>query len=112
MTHPIITDQDRLLEHELRDKPAPRVTIDEVADNILCFEYVKHVTPAGKVLRWAVLTTKSGFAVTGEPSCAMSPENDDPVVGERLALENAKSNLWSMMAYHKAALRSYTEATA
>lgn len=102
MTHPILTQQDLQLEHELRDKPAPRVTAQDLADNILCFEFVKHVTPAGKVLRWAVLTTKSGFAVTGEPSAAMSPENDDPVIGERLALESAKSKLWAFMAYHRA----------
>ena len=35
----------------------------------------------GQVLRWAVLTTRNGFAVTGRPSVAVSPQNDRAEIG-------------------------------
>lgn len=78
---------------------APRVTADDLAANILHVEYVKRLTFGGQVLRWAVITTRSGFAVTGRPSASVSPENDDAEVGERVAFENAKNELWTLMGY-------------
>ena len=44
---------------------APRVTLDALNANIVSVEIVKHLAPSGQVLRWAVLTTRSGYAVTG-----------------------------------------------
>lgn len=78
---------------------APRITPDDIEMNIAHTEIVKHVAPSGQVLRWAVLTTRSGFAVTGNPSCSVSAENDRADVGERLAIENARSALWPLMGY-------------
>ena len=46
-----------------------------------------------------MLTTRSGFAVTGRPSVSVSPENDDAEVGERVAYQNAKNELWPLMGY-------------
>jgi hypothetical protein len=78
---------------------APRLTPGDLQANIHHVEYVKHVSQGGQVLRWAVITTSSGFAVTGRPSVAVSPENDDQQVGERVAFENSKNELWPLMGY-------------
>ena len=78
---------------------APRVTPQDLNDNIIDVEVVKHVSRGGQVLRWAVLTTKSGYAVVGNPSVAVSPENDDEDVGTKVAYENSKNQLWPLMGY-------------
>lgn len=78
---------------------APRVTPADLAANIVHVEYVKHIAQGGQVLRWAVLTTRNGFAVTGTPSASVSPENDRADIGEAVAFENAKNALWPIMGY-------------
>lgn len=78
---------------------APRVTPEDLEANIVHTEIVKHITHSGQVLRWAVLTTRNGFAVTGRPSCAVSPENDRPLIGENIAIDNARDELWALMGY-------------
>lgn len=78
---------------------APRISMAELEANIVHTKIVKHISPSGQVLRWAVLTVKSGFAVTGRPSAAVSSENDDVEIGERVAIENAKAELWPLMGY-------------
>ena len=78
---------------------APRVTLDDLDSNIVSTEIVKHIAPSGQVLRWAVLTTKNGFAVSGRPSASASSENDNAKVGEERAINNAKQELWPLMGY-------------
>jgi hypothetical protein len=78
---------------------APRVSKTEVEANIVDVEIVKHVSKSGQVLRWAVITTKSGFAVTGRPSASVSSANDDAEIGESVAVDNAKRELWPLMGY-------------
>jgi len=92
---------DQTIEQEIKDKglTAPRVTLEDVLANIAHVEVVKHVSLGGKVLRWAVITTKCGFAVTGKPSAAVSPENDNVEIGEKLAIQNAKDEIWALMGY-------------
>jgi len=77
----------------------PRVTPADLEANIIHTEIVKHVSKSGQVLRWAVLTTRNGFAVTGRPSASVSPLNDVPATGESVAIENAKHELWPLMGY-------------
>lgn len=92
---------DASIEAEIQAKglTAPRVTPADIEANIVGTEIVKHVSASGQVLRWAVLTTRNGFAVTGRPSASVSPENDDQDIGERVAIENAKNELWPLMGY-------------
>lgn len=92
---------DQAIEQEIQAKGlnAPRVTQDDLLANIHHIETVKHVTQSGQVLRWAVLVTQSGFAVVGKPSVAVSPENDDAAIGEDVAFENSKAELWPLMGY-------------
>ena len=89
------------IEQEIKAKglTAPRVTPADMNDNIVDVEIVRHVSKGGQVLRWAVLTTKSGYAVVGNPSVAVSPENDDEEIGRKVAFENSKNALWPLMGY-------------
>jgi hypothetical protein len=78
---------------------APRITPADIAANITHTEIVKHVTPSGKVLRWAVLTCRNGFAVTGKPSASVSVENDREEIGRQIAIDNARDEMWALMGY-------------
>lgn len=78
---------------------APRITPADITANIVHTEIVKHLTPTGKVLRWAVLTCKNGFAVTGKPSASVSVENDRATIGEDVAISNAREEMWALMGY-------------
>ena len=51
-----------------------------------------------KLLTFCVLVLKNGFTVTGESACA-SPENFDPVIGRRIARQNAEQKIWPLMGY-------------
>ena len=78
---------------------APRVTSSDLDENMEHVEYVTHVSHGGQVLRWAVITTKSGYAVVGRPSVSVSPENDNEKIGQKVALENSVNELWPLMGY-------------
>lgn len=92
---------DETTEREIQAKglTAPRVTLADLQENVVDVEIHKHVTKSGQVLRWAILTTRCGFAVVGNPSCAVSTENDNAELGERVAIENSRSTLWPLMGY-------------
>ena len=60
---------------------------------------MKHVTPSGSVLRWAVLNLKNGFFVTGKPSAAVSAANDNEEIGRQVAYANARNELWAFLSY-------------
>lgn len=77
-----------------------KITLQDIEENIIDTEIVKHVTKSGKILRWAILTTKSGFAVTGRPSATINQANDNIEIGEKVAIDNAKSEIWALMGYH------------
>ena len=92
---------DQAVEQEIKAKglAAPRVTLDDLNANIASDEIVKHVAPSGQVLRWAVLTTRSGYAVAGRPSVSVSPENDNAELGEKIARDNSRTELRALMGY-------------
>ena len=92
---------EKALEQEIqaRGLTAPRITPADLDDNIADTEIVKHVTKSGKVLRWAVLTTRNGYAVVGKPSASVSTENDNAEIGEKVAIDNARGELWPLMGY-------------
>lgn len=92
---------DRSIEQEIQAKglTAPRITPADLEANIADTEIVKHVSKTGQVLRWAVITTQNGFAVVGKPSVAVSPANDNAEIGEKIAIDNARSEMWPLMGY-------------
>lgn len=98
---PLPRTSDEWLEKEIQAKKltAPRVSLQDLNANIESVDYVEFVTKNGQILRWAVLNTLNGFAVTGKPSASVSPENDNQEIGEKVALENAKNELWALMGY-------------
>lgn len=77
-----------------------KISIHDINANIKDIEIVKHVTKAGKILRWAVITTESGYAVTGRPSATINQANDNVEVGEDVAINNAMGEMWPLMGYH------------
>lgn len=92
---------DQAIEQEIQAKglTAARVSLADLHANIVDTEIVTHVSKTGQVLRWAILTTRNGFAVVGKPSVAVSPENDDEAVGTQIATENSRQELWPLMGY-------------
>jgi hypothetical protein len=92
---------DKTIEQEILSNglTAPRVTPADIEANIKHVEYVKHISNGGQVLRWAVLTTVSGYAAVGNPSVSVSPENDNEEIGRKVAYENSKQALWPLMGY-------------
>ena len=102
---------------------APRVTLDDIRDNIVSEHYFtawegaqlaywsdsdpedpKSEDGAPKkdgplsLLTFCVLVLKNGFTVTGESACA-SPENFNAEIGKRIARENAVAKVWPLMGY-------------
>ena len=90
-----MTTPDQAIEQEIqaKGKTAPRVTPADLQANIVDTEILKHVSKSGQVLRWAILTTKSGYAVVGRPSVAVSSENDREITGVAVAIENSTQEL-------------------
>lgn len=104
MNHPTreaTTVNDTAIEQEIQAKglTAPRVTLADLEANIVDTEILKHVSKTGQVLRFAILTTRNGFAVVGKPSVAVSAENDNAEIGQSIAIDNAKDELWPLMGY-------------
>jgi hypothetical protein len=89
------------IEREIRAKglTAPRLCPADLDANIAHTEIVRHVSQSGQVLRWAILTTQNGFAVVGKPSVAVSPQNDNSEIGEKVAIDNSRTELWPLMGY-------------
>jgi len=77
----------------------PKVTKELIESKIKDVEIVTHISRSGQILRWAVITMENGFAVTGNPSCAVDPMNDDITMGSAIAIENAKANIWALEGY-------------
>lgn len=94
-----MTDDEVERESVEKGLDAPRVTKADLEANIADTEIICHQSKGGQVLRWAIITTQSGYAVVGRPSVAVSPENDDPEMGEKIALANSRNELWPLMGY-------------
>ena len=96
---------------------APRVTPDDIEDNIasehyftagngVCADYAAatgttHPGPYPEsldLLTFCVLVLKNGFTVTGESACA-SPENFNAQIGRDIARQNAVAKVWPLMGY-------------
>lgn len=92
---------DQQIENEIQAKglTAPRVRLADIEDAIERIDIVKHVSASGQVLRWAVLNMRNGFAITGRPSCSVSPENDNDELGKKIATDNAISEAWPLLGY-------------
>lgn len=93
------TDQQIEQAIQVAGLTAPRVKPADLTANIVDTEFVTHVSKGGQVLRWAILTTVSGYAVVGKPSVSVSPANDDEQIGREVAYENSRNELRPLMGY-------------
>lgn len=88
---------------------APRITPELLDENIVAINYLNvgdailrtgqqpdHVSH--HLLTLCILVLKNGFTITGQSACA-SPANFNKEIGERLALADAKRQVWPLMAY-------------
>ena len=76
-----------------------KITEDALHSKIAHVEQLKFITNSGQILRWAVLTMVNGFSVTGKPSCAVDPVNDNEELGQKIALQNAVNEVWTLEGY-------------
>lgn len=123
-----MNDDQIELEIQKKGKTAPRVTPQDIEDNIVSEYYftaedgvagavgaelypatedeigtmkeveVIHVDPTLGLLTFCVLILRNGFTVTGESACA-SPENFDAEIGRKIARQNAVQKIWPLMGY-------------
>ena len=108
---------DQSIEQEIQTKglTAPRVTPDDIEDNIASEHYFTaedgvgrasrgQTTVGGKnpvalsLLTFCVLVLRNGFTVAGESAC-FSPENFDAEFGRKIARQNAVAKIWPLMGY-------------
>lgn len=106
---------DQSIEQEIKAKglTAPRITPDDIKDNIaneFYFTAQNGVIGANNaavngpiemplaLLTFCVLVLRNGFTVTGESACA-SPENFDAALGRKIARQNAVAKIWPLMGY-------------
>ena len=113
ITSPRVDDQGVEDLIVAKGKTAPRITPEDVTENIASewyFTALEGVSgykwpdqeaaasgPLG-LLTFCVLVLQNGFPVTGESACA-SPENFDADIGKRIARANAVSKIWPLMGY-------------
>jgi hypothetical protein len=91
------TEIDQLIEQ--KNLTAPRVTNELILEKIANVEYVTHVCKSGKVLRWCCIEMQNGFVITGDPSAAVSVDNDDQEIGEKISYNNAYNKIGAFEGY-------------
>jgi len=110
-----VNDQQIETEIQAKGLTAPRVTPQDIEDNIEAaffftekdaviripdmysqsqVDAIEHI----ELLTFCVLLLKNGLTVTGEPACA-SPENFDAELGRKIARQNAVNKIWPLMGY-------------
>lgn len=96
------------IEKEIQDKGlnAPRLT-PQMIDDAIAGEYFVHAPDAFKQapildglkrLTICVLVMKNGFTIVGKSACA-SPENFDAALGQKIAREDARRQIWALEGY-------------
>ena len=92
-----LSTSEASIEAELKIKGlnAPRLTPQDI-DNTITSAYY-HVIPETTVTICA-LTLQNGYVVVGK-SAAASPQNFDRAIGERIAREDARNQIWALEGY-------------
>jgi hypothetical protein len=92
-----------------KGRTAPRVSLADIEANIAEEHYIlgmQAVNAIGKVSQYAgldtltmcLLVTRNGFTIIGKAAPA-SIDNFDPILGRKLAYEDAVRQLWPLMGY-------------
>lgn len=88
-------EQQTEKEIQATNPSANRVTPDKLDAVILTKQF--YVFP-GTTLTVCALTLKNGFVVTGT-SAAADPENFNQEIGEKIAYERARNEIWALEGY-------------
>jgi exopolyphosphatase/pppGpp-phosphohydrolase len=93
----MISSSEHAIEAELKSKgfTAPRLTPAVIDATIASEAY--HVFP-GSQMTVCALTLRNGYVVIGESACA-SPESFDAVIGNRIARDKARNQIWALEGY-------------
>lgn len=90
----IDTIDDDTLEQKLSERPAPRVTKDYIKSRILEVGYTRF----SPTITICEITLDNGYSVRGESAC-VNVENYDAEIGQRIAHDNAFSQLWPLFGF-------------
>lgn len=90
-----LTDEQSEEVRQRLGSVAPRVTLDSMLAKVAKEEYW---IPDGTVLTVCVITMRNGFHIVGK-SAPASPQNFDPLLGEKFAKEDAIRQLWQLEGY-------------
>lgn len=106
-------EQEIEKEIQAKGKTAPRITPEHIDEQILSAHYVQQsgaiigadpdlgfptTKTALDCLTICVLVLKNGFTVVGKSACA-SPENFDADLGRKIALTDARQQIWALEGY-------------
>lgn len=85
-------EKETEFELQLKKLNAPRLSLSEqiIAEQFYIFP--------GTTMTVCCLTLKNGYNVVGT-SAAASPENFDKSIGERIARDNARNQIWALEWY-------------
>lgn len=91
------TDKELDLEQEIQDKGlnAPRLTPASI-DDVISFTHY-HRFP-GTTVTVCMLVLRNGFSVVGK-SAAVSLLNFDEEIGQKIAFDNARDQIWELEGY-------------
>lgn len=91
--------QDDITERliQVKGRTAPRVTPTHIDFLLSQSKVAYHVFP-GTTLTVCCLTLPNGYHVLGH-SAAASPENFDREIGEKIALDHARDQVWHLEGY-------------
>lgn len=99
---------EQTIEKEIQDKGlnAPRLT-PQLIDEAIAGEYFVRASEAFdgapildglKCLTICVLVLKNGYTIVGKSACA-SPENFNQELGNKIAREDARRQIWALEGY-------------
>ena len=85
------------LEQEIQDKGlnAPRLTPDLIDSKILCTQYFRVDNTTVTI---CAMILQNGYTVVGK-SAAVSMDNFDSELGEKIAKDDAREQIWALEGY-------------
>lgn len=76
----------------------PTITKEQIEALITHIEYITHVSPSGRLIRWCVITLQNGVSVSGSHQ-VLTPEHDNIEISQQAAYDDAMSVLYPQDSY-------------
>lgn len=98
-----MTDTEAQIEQEIQDKGlnAPRLVPDDLDNEITQARHIHFHRFPDTAVTVCCVTLQNNFKVTGT-SAAVSLENFDAALGRKIALKNAREQLWQLLGFRLA----------